>query len=348
VAAQPPALHILQFYQQPRTEAELLSVVAPAHRAAFARAIARLRKLSFLHPADRPLPGREKALLSWGQWNPAASFFHFSTRDMRWARGEVRQAMEERLARESRPADPQPGPRRRRSPAVALSRPRPAGEFAQVLLDRRTWRGFGRRALALDALSQLLHLTFGVQRWGRAATGERLAFKTSPSGGGLNPLEAYVLALRVEGLPRGLYHYASESHELELVRRGATPGQVESYLGGQWFFRSAAALVFMTAVVPRLRRRYPLAESYASLLLEAGHFCQTFCLVATWLKLAPFCTVALANSKIERDLGVDGVSEALVYAAGVGTRPRDGRHVQWPRHFPGAPYLPPRSKRRRA
>ena len=174
-----------------------------------------------------------------------------------------------------------------------------------------------------------------------------MAFKTSPSGGSLNPLEAYVLALRVDGLARGLYHYAAAAHALEPRRRGATASQVEAYLGGQWFFRPAAAVVFITAVVPRVLPRYPLAESYASVLLEAGHFCQTFCLVATWLKLAPFCTVALANSRIERDLGVDGITEVLVYAAGVGTRPRDGRHVQWPPHLPGHPYLPPRRRPRR-
>ena len=36
----------------------------------------------------------------------------------------------------------------------------------------------------------------------------------------------------------------------------------------------------------------------------------------------PFETMALADSRIERDLKIDGVTEAVLYAAGVGTRPR--------------------------
>jgi hypothetical protein len=61
------------------------------------------------------------------------------------------------------------------------------------------------------------------------------------------------------------------------------------------------------------------------------------------LKLAPFCTQALADSRIERDLGVDGVEEVVVYAAGVGSRPRNGRWIQWPAHRPGRPFFPPDS-----
>jgi hypothetical protein len=57
--------------------------------------------------------------------------------------------------------------------------------------------------------------------------------------------------------------------------------------------------------------------------VEAGHQCQTFCLLATDLGLAPFCSMALADSAIETDLGIDGVSEAAIYLAGVGTRPRE-------------------------
>ena len=90
----------------------------------------------------------------------------------------------------------------------------------------------------------------------------------------------------------------------------------------------------MTAVLPRVWWRYPNARSYRTILLEAGHVCQTFCLVATWLDLAPFCTMAMDDSRIERDLRIDGTHEILLYAAGVGSKPADGRWVQWPGHRP--------------
>ncbi|MGH9793392.1 MAG: SagB family peptide dehydrogenase, partial [Candidatus Acidiferrales bacterium] len=169
----------------------------------------------------------------------------------------------------------------------------------------------------------LLGLTGGVQRWLDVPPLGRLALKTSPSGGARHPIELYVLALRVAGLPRGIYHYAADRHRLERLRRGASSREMVRWLAGQHWFSGAAALVLMTAVMPRVQWKYQFARAYRIVLADAGHLCQTFYLVATWLGLAPFATMALADSRIERALGIDGVGEAILYAAGVGSRPRD-------------------------
>ena len=97
-----------------------------------------------------------------------------------------------------------------------------------------------------------------------------------------------MLAVRVRGVAPGLYHFSPRTGRLHLVRRGATREQLVAYLSDQWWYQDAAALVLMTAVLPRVRWRYPGPRVYRSVLLDAGHICQTFCLVATWLKLAPF------------------------------------------------------------
>ena len=130
-----------------------------------------------------------------------------------------------------------------------------------------------------------------------------------------------MLALRVAGLVPGLYHYAADSHALELIDRHVSRRLVERYLPNQPWFKPAAALVFFAPVFQRELWRYPYARAYRALLIEAGHLCQTFCLTATWLGLAPFCTMALADSRIEKDLGLDGITESVLYVAGVGTRP---------------------------
>src|SRR5215469_11582166 len=74
----------------------------------------------------------------------------------------------------------------------------------------------------------------------------------------------------------------------------------------------------MTAVFARTMWKYRRARAYRVVLLEAGHLCQTFCLTATRLGLAPFSTAALRDSLIEKDLGLDGISESVLYVAGVG------------------------------
>jgi SagB-type dehydrogenase family enzyme len=264
-------------------------------------------------------------------WHPLAAVYHFATKDAQWVAPSEREAREAALVDKARTTPP-PSPYKR---TRGRGRPLPVdpkpGEFLDVLLARRTWRGFGKRPLQLSELGTLLDLTFGVRMIGEAGEGVPAIFKTSPSGGARHPVEAYVLALRVKDLPRGLYHYSPRSRALHLVRRGASRAQVVSYLSGQSWFAGTAVLVLMTAVLPRLWWRYAHPRGYRAVLLEAGHVCQTFCLAATWLGLAPFCTMALDDSRIERDLEVDGVDEVLLYAAGAGTRPADGEWVQWPR-----------------
>jgi len=77
----------------------------------------------------------------------------------------------------------------------------------------------------------------------------------------------------------------------------------------------------MTAVFKRTMWKYGKARAYRVVLLDAGHLCQTFCLTATWLGLAPFCTAAFNDSAIERVLKIDGVEESMLYVAGVGAKP---------------------------
>ena len=103
-----------------------------------------------------------------------------------------------------------------------------------------------------------------------------------------------------------------------------------------------------TETDPRVRD----AGKKATILAEAGHLCQTFCLVATWLGLAPFCTMGLSDRRIESDLEIDGVSESIIYAAGVGSRPTGIEWAPWPDTDETPALAPPahaaRNRRRRS
>ena len=207
---------------------------------------------------------------------------------------------------------------------IALPATAADGEFARVLLQRRTWRKFSVEAVPLATLGNLLGLTWGIQHWISLPKIGSVAAKTSPSGGAMHPIEAYVLARNVAGLAAGFYHYNAADHQLELLRRGATSRDIARLLANQEWYGSAAFVVFLTAVFARTRWKYDYARAYRAVLIEAGHLCQTFCLTATSLGLAPFCTMAFADSKIEKTLGIDGISESALYVTGAGMRPEDG------------------------
>jgi SagB-type dehydrogenase family enzyme len=123
---------------------------------------------------------------------------------------------------------------------------------------------------------------------------------------------------KVGGLERGIYHYQPDRHRLARLPVRATPRIARAYCADQRYVAGAAALFIMTAVFARTMWKYPKARAYRVVLLETGHLGQTFCLTATRLGLAPFSTAALKDSLIEKDLGLDGISESVLYIAGVG------------------------------
>jgi nitroreductase len=71
-----------------------------------------------------------------------------------------------------------------------------------------------------------------------------------------------------------------------------------------------------------IQTRYRHPRAYRIVLLDAGHLGQTFCLTATRMGLAPFSTAALKDTLIEKDLGIDGVTESVLYVVGVGLAAR--------------------------
>jgi SagB-type dehydrogenase family enzyme len=278
----------------------------------------RLVAQSMLARSDRAEDSRTRAMASLDAWNPEAGLFHTATKGVRfWPAAEAgRQAR----AKARQVAMPLPVKRYRGARTVTL--PPPAdGTFPRVLVARRTWRRFSTRPLALQDLATLLALSAGVQQWVRSSPRD-LPLKTSPSGGARHPIECYVVARDVMGLRPGIYHYAADRHVLERVRGPISSERLGGYYPSSRYFAMAPAHVLLTAVFARQLWRYPYSRAYRAALAEAGHVCQTFCLTATWLGLAPFCLMGLADGVIERDLGIDGITESVLYAAGVGHRPR--------------------------
>ena len=286
-------------------------------------ALDRLVRQGLIEQAARPARDRETA---WDRWGHAAAFLHYSTCN----RDFLSQRRTNALVAERLHDTPPPPPiKTYRGRAL---RPLPAIDptpFDALLRDRRTWRRFGRAPLGIDDLSGVLHTTFAVQRWADLGRLGRVMLRSSPSGGARHPIEAYVLARRVAGLPNGAYHYAPHRHALTALGGRITRRGIVRMLAGQPWYGAADAVVVLTAVLARKAWAYPHARAYRSLLLEAGHFCQTFCLAATDRALAPFCTGAFYESAIEDALGLDE-GEPVLYVAGLGTRPRGVRWAPLP------------------
>ena len=282
------------------------------------RLVTRLVTVTLLERSDRAPDPRVRAMSALDPWNPEAGFFHSATRDVQfWSPATAR-----RKARIQADLVPMPVPvKRHRAKAVPLPQPSLDNAFAQVLLRRRTWRRYSASPVTAGELATLLALSVGVQHWARTAAGE-VPLKTSPSGGARHPIECYVVVRQVRGIRSGVYHYAAGDHVLERIRGPVPPVRMRAYVPSSGYFARASAMVFFTAVFERQLWRYPYSRAYRAALIEAGHVCQTFLLTATAIGLAPYCVMGLADSLIEEDLGLDGITESVMYCAGVGRPPR--------------------------
>jgi putative peptide maturation dehydrogenase len=264
-------------------------------------------------------------------WNLYAAAYHFLTRwrgvDIRGADGDVAAPTADDVRAflavhglPPSPFHPAAGP----LAVVELPLVPAEGALYRSLAARRTTRSFDpAHPLPLEQLAIVVQQVFGAHGYAETDGGEIVTMKrTSPSAGGLHPIEAYPLVTNVVGLDAGLYHYDAERHVLELLERlepGAAGALATQFVCGQTYFGSAHVLFLLAARFKRNYWKYRRHQkAYASILLDAGHLSQTLYLVATELGLGAFVTTVINNAEIDERLGVDGIDEGTVAVCGLG------------------------------
>jgi SagB-type dehydrogenase family enzyme len=316
-SANPIVLEVIRFFFLPSTIREAMLEFSSYSENSIGEAIVKLVEGQLLLECDSPESARDELFdSSWKPWLPEGGF-HFLTKDAPYVGGDW--TIEQLLG--TLPDTPPPPFFKKTVGAESVSLPSHEIEtdsFYRTLHARRTQRKFSEEETPLNSISKLLQTTWGVQGYVESKYFGSLPLKTSPSAGARNPIEVYLMALRVNGLDAGLYHYDARDHALERLSSEATPQLARAYCADQPFVSRSSALFIMTAVFARTMWKYPHPRAYRVVLLDAGHLGQTFCLTATRMGLAPFSTAALKDSLIEKDLGIDGISESVLYVTGVG------------------------------
>ncbi|HEY3069528.1 MAG TPA: putative peptide maturation dehydrogenase [Gaiellaceae bacterium] len=307
--------------------------------------LAALRELAFhgLIVSDGPderlaeLRRRDEQLAS-PAWNRYAALYHSLTR---WADVRAVVAGEAPLP-EGRGRWPPPPHFHAVSEPVAVNQlplVEPKRPLYELLLKRKTSRGFDANAsLSLAELATVLHYVWGCH--GALEVRDELTIlkKTSPSGGSQHPIEVYPLVRAVEGVRPGLYHYAVEDHELELLE-SLTGDEVTAlsmeFTAGQAHFSSAQVLFLMTARFGRNFWKYAAhAKAYRVLYLDAAHLSQTLYLVCAELGLGAFVSAAINEDNIDRRLRLQPFTEGAILLSGCGRPAPSQREPQYRRHTP--------------
>jgi len=193
----------------------------------------------------------------------------------------------------------------------------PPAEMAQMSVDRalrerKSVRTYAPRPLSKEMLAYLLWASTGIQpregvRW----------FRTAPSAGALYPVETYVVANDITGLPRGLYHYNIRAHALEQLQTGDLSHPLSRAAMGQRMCAQAPVVLIWTAVFARTTWRYG-DRGYRYVYLDAGHIAQNLALAAVSLGLGSCQVGALFDDEVNAITGVDGFRESTIYMSVVG------------------------------
>lgn len=193
----------------------------------------------------------------------------------------------------------------------ALPRVEARTGLEQTIAARRSIRVFSGTPVSLEELARLLFFTYGSTDGGGS-------HRAVASGGALYPLELYVVALNVDDLDPGVYHYGVETGHLDVVKPGECLAALKDlvYWPGIDIDRAALAIV-VTAAFRRNTIKYQ-DRGYRMVLMEAGEAAQNLCLVATSMGLGACLLGGFNDDLLSKFLDIDGVDEAPLLPVLVG------------------------------
>jgi SagB-type dehydrogenase family enzyme len=199
--------------------------------------------------------------------------------------------------------------------------------LSSVVRSRRSVRHYSGKELSLSELSTLLFHGGGIS--GRlhlknvpetAALGknDQIDLRTAVSGGGLYPIDLFVLALNVEQLTGGAYRYLPKYHALKpvepsrslpAVRQLAQFGEIEVEKAG-------FLLGYVYNVFENTRKYGEAGLGFA--FIEVGAIAAHIHLLCTALGLGSCDVGSFAKSRFERLFDADGISRHMIHLTVIG------------------------------
>jgi SagB-type dehydrogenase family enzyme len=179
------------------------------------------------------------------------------------------------------------------SKRIKLPEPRYIGATSveEALMKRRSVRVFKDGPVLLAELSQLI--------WAAQGMTDPMGLRTVPSAGALYPLELYIVAGTVNGLPPGLYKYRPERHELLSLAKGDWRNELCNAALGQSSIRRAALILVLSGVYERTTAKYG-ERGIRYVHMEAGHAAQNIYLQAVPLQLGTVVIGAFYDDDLKK------------------------------------------------
>lgn len=196
---------------------------------------------------------------------------------------------------------------------ISLPVPSLKGEVSleEAIRSRRSVRSFSPRPLTLSEVSQLLWAAGG-----KTVDGVTGPTRSYPSAGGIYPLEIFLAAGGVEGLPSGVYLYHWAGNTLQLLRGGDPRPSLAQAALGQASLRQAPAAIVIAGDSLKAGARYGERGETRYMSMDAGHSGQNVSLQARALGLGSVIVGAFRDEAVKEVLGIE--RETPLYLIPVG------------------------------
>jgi SagB-type dehydrogenase family enzyme len=199
-------------------------------------------------------------------------------------------------------------------PVIELPAPRFDGTVSveAALKNRRSVRTYIDAPITLADVSQLLWAAYGITK-----TGENMpaflrgGLRTAPSAGARYPLDLYLVAFNVTGLPAGIYWYDSEKHRLMRIAEGDRRKEVSEAAFNQGMFKTASAAIVYSAVYERSMVKYGQRGRDRYVCMDLGHSAENVYLQAYALKIGTCAVGAFTDLWMKKAIGMTRAEEPL-------------------------------------
>jgi SagB-type dehydrogenase family enzyme len=193
-------------------------------------------------------------------------------------------------------------------------------ELGEAIRRRRSVRAYTGESIPLSYLATVVRAACGITASVTARDDLAIPLRSTPSAGGLYPVELHLAALRIDDLPPATYVYDARR---DVLWETAGEGAVEALLGAVaapaevMTTSQACALVLLVARPWRSMRKYG-PRGMRHVLHEAGAIAEHVNLASAALGVGSVDSASFYDDEVHEALGIDGVYQTLVHVLVLG------------------------------
>jgi SagB-type dehydrogenase family enzyme len=197
----------------------------------------------------------------------------------------------------------------------------PKKSFEQLVRHRRSLRDSVKSTMTIEQLAYVLENSVGITYRGTLSNlqGEKrsLSFRAVPSGGGLYPIECYIIPMSVIDLEPDLYHYNPYDNVLEKLDKKFSFECISKMFMDNENVMQSSVFFIMTAMFRRSALKYG-ERSYRFVLIESGAISEHIMLAAEALNFRGLMIGGFIDPLVNKFIGCNGIDETVITCASIG------------------------------